>query len=157
MTFPLFSLVRCRRLRSPDAAQHEMKRCGSGVHRAAWSPVGPSSAEQRNRTMRSLSSGAHSRDPLASPGERCTASGTRDCGERPCSLLRCLRVDLAGHLTDSAGQLLGRLRAGYRILLRKYECRDAGNALVGGVFRLRRDQLDVLIGAKTLADIVGIE
>jgi hypothetical protein len=26
--------------------------------------------------MRSLSSGAHSRDPLASPGERCTASGT---------------------------------------------------------------------------------
>ncbi len=28
--------------------------------------------------MRSLSSGAHSRDPLASPGERCTASGTRE-------------------------------------------------------------------------------
>jgi hypothetical protein len=37
-----------------------------------------SDAEQRDRTMRSLSSGAHSRDPLASPGERCTASGTRE-------------------------------------------------------------------------------
>src|SRR6266853_1169007 len=35
-------------------------------------PMGPRSAEQRNRTTRSLSSGAHSRDPLASPGERCT-------------------------------------------------------------------------------------
>jgi len=35
------------------------------------------SAEQRNRTMRSLSSGAHSRDPLASPGERCSASDMR--------------------------------------------------------------------------------
>jgi hypothetical protein len=40
-------------------------------------PFAPGSAEQRNRTMRSLSSGAHSRDPLAPPGERCTASGTR--------------------------------------------------------------------------------
>jgi hypothetical protein len=39
--------------------------------------MGPGSAEQRDRTMRSLSSGAHSRDLLASPGERCTASGTR--------------------------------------------------------------------------------
>src|SRR5260370_23860533 len=37
-----------------------------------------SDAEQRDRTMRSLSWGAHSRDPLASPGERCTASGTRE-------------------------------------------------------------------------------
>src|ERR1700716_1855737 len=37
-----------------------------------------SNAVQRDRTMRSLSSGAHSRDPLASPGERCTASGTRE-------------------------------------------------------------------------------
>jgi hypothetical protein len=33
--------------------------------------------EQRNRTMLSLSSGAHSRDPLASPGERCSASDMR--------------------------------------------------------------------------------
>jgi hypothetical protein len=32
-------------------------------------------AEQRAGTMRSLSSGAHSRDPLASPGGRRTASG----------------------------------------------------------------------------------
>jgi hypothetical protein len=39
--------------------------------------IGPGSAEQRDRTMRSLSSGAHSRDPLASPGARCTGSGTR--------------------------------------------------------------------------------
>src|ERR1700730_10952764 len=40
--------------------------------------MGPGSAEQRDRTMRSLSSGAHSRDPLASPGERCTAFRTRE-------------------------------------------------------------------------------
>src|ERR1700732_1368861 len=40
--------------------------------------MGPGFAEQRDRTMRSLSSGAHSRDPLASPGERCTASRTRE-------------------------------------------------------------------------------
>jgi hypothetical protein len=33
--------------------------------------------------MRSLSSGAHSRDPLASPGVRCTGSGTRGmCSRR---------------------------------------------------------------------------
>jgi len=36
-----------------------------------------SDAEQRDRTMRRLSWGARSRTPLASPGERCTASGTR--------------------------------------------------------------------------------
>jgi hypothetical protein len=37
-----------------------------------------SDAEQHDWAMRSLSSGAHSRDPLAAPGERCTASGTRE-------------------------------------------------------------------------------
>ena len=36
-----------------------------------------------DRTMRSLSSGAYSRDPLASPGARCTGSGTRGmCSRR---------------------------------------------------------------------------
>jgi len=38
--------------------------------------MGPGSAEQRDRTMRSLSSGAHSRDPLASPSESGVASGS---------------------------------------------------------------------------------
>ena len=37
--------------------------------------MGPGSAEQRDRTMRSLSSGAHSRDPLASPGNAARRPG----------------------------------------------------------------------------------
>ncbi len=37
-----------------------------------------SDAEQHDRALRSLSSGAHPRDPLASPGERCATSGTRE-------------------------------------------------------------------------------
>jgi hypothetical protein len=37
-----------------------------------------SDAEQHDRALRRLSSGAHWRDPLASPGERCTVSGTRE-------------------------------------------------------------------------------
>jgi hypothetical protein len=60
------------------AARAQAQRCAaeSGVYLAS-AHMGPGSAEQRDRTMRSLSSGAHSRDPLASPGVRCTASGTR--------------------------------------------------------------------------------
>jgi hypothetical protein len=52
--------------------------CGGEIM-PVFAPVamGPGSAAQRDRTMRSLSSGARSRDPLASPGGRSTASGTR--------------------------------------------------------------------------------
>ena len=55
-----------------------------------------SRAEQHDRTMRSLSSGAHSRDPLASPGERCTACPGH---ERICSLRRPVICPSGGLLT----------------------------------------------------------
>src|SRR5215216_1987792 len=46
-------------------------------------------------------------------------------------LFRRLRVDLAGHLTDGAGKLVGGLRAGDGVFLREHEGRYAGDALVG--------------------------
>jgi hypothetical protein len=49
-------------IKSPSRLDTQITVAGSAVH--------------RDRTMRSLSSGAYSRDPLA-PGERCAASGTR--------------------------------------------------------------------------------
>jgi hypothetical protein len=48
------------------------------IQTARGRPLRASDAEQHDRALRSLSSGAHSRDPLASPGERCTASRTRE-------------------------------------------------------------------------------
>jgi hypothetical protein len=51
--------------------------------------------------MRSLSSGAHSRDPLASPEERCcTASGTRVYG-----LARKRNLDAPGATKQPDGQI----------------------------------------------------
>ena len=51
-------------------------------------------------------------------------------------LFRRLRVDFAGHLTDGAGELLGRLGPGHRIFLREHEGRHAGDALLGRLLRL---------------------
>ncbi len=56
-----------------------------------------------------------------------------------------------------AGELLGRLGAGHRVFLREHKRRHAGDALIGGVLGLRRDQRHVFIGRKTRADVVGIE
>ena len=81
---------------------------------------------------------------------RRTASGTRRS-------LRRLRVHFRRHLANGAGKLLGRLRAGDRIFAREHKGRHAGDALVGGLLRLRRDQLHVFIGRKTLAHVLGVE
>src|SRR4051812_43335049 len=72
-----------------------------------------------------------------------------------CSLRR-LRVDLRRHLPDGASELLGGLGAGDGVFLREHEGRHAGDALVGGVFGLCRDQFDVLVGRQTSANVIRV-
>src|SRR4029079_6686787 len=65
---------------------------------------------------------------------------------------RRLCVDLSRHLADGAGELVGGLRAADRIFLREDEGRHAGDALVGSLLRLARDQGYVLVGRKASAN-----
>ena len=68
-----------------------------------------------------------------------------------------MRVDLAGDLANGAGELIGGLRAGYRILAGEDEGRHPRDTLIGGFPGLRRNQLDVFVGRETPAHVIGVE
>src|SRR3954453_11174465 len=113
-------------------------------------------ALRSNTTLRRMERGPSPRPSkselslVSTPQERAREKKAGD-------LLRRLRVDFAGPLTDGAGELIGRLGTGDSIFLRKHEGWDTGDALVGGFLCLAGDQRDILIGGKTLADVVGIK
>jgi hypothetical protein len=113
-----------------------------------------SDAEQRDRTMRSLSSGAHSRDPLASPGERCTACGTREnllstlSGDLPVGHF-CVESPLQKYFASPVGQIISthsrhptppqgayRDRHGRGVRMRWTRQRFARNGIAGRVMSL---------------------
>jgi hypothetical protein len=78
--------TRCRPGLEPGPILRGFAFCRGGKYPLRQQPpvaINPGSAAQRDRTARSLSSGAHSRDPLALPRERCTASETRDRSLHP--------------------------------------------------------------------------
>src|ERR1700753_661194 len=87
------------------------------------------------------------------PGRGRKAGGRKKPGLR---LLGSLCVHFLEYLPDGAGELFGQLGAGYRVFLREHVGRHAGNTLVGGFLGLPRNQGDVLVGGKALANVVGI-